>query len=649
MITPQGPVPVVLAGAHGHGRWHLDNLRRLTAAGLVRLAGVCDVLPVPAERLAGLGNPEQSADLAGLIERTGAEITILVTPIHTHAELATAALYAGSHLLLEKPPAGAMADYERIVEAVRLTRLACQVGFQSLGSDAIPYLRKVIADGGLGRVRGIGVAGAWDRPSSYFSRASWAGRRRLGDIPVTDGALTNPFAHAIATALAVAEAEQFGAVAEIEVELYRANPIEADDTSCLRLRLATGIEITVAVTLCAPGRSEPYLTVHGESGSATLRYTLDEVRLGQNRTVHARTDLLENLIAHVRTGAQLLAPLARTGAFMQVVEAVRQAPDPTPIPAELQLDGGAGGRVLPGIVELTERSAERLALYSELDVPWAPAEQSIRVDGREVARYQWQPKLSATLAPRPYLHPVRTLGGVEVSESGPADHPHHLGVGVAIADVGGVNFWGGRTFVPGQGPTWRGDHGTQRHLGFASRTADGFVEHLEWLGPTGTALLREERAVAARPLEHPDHSLTASAWVLDFTCTLTNLTAGPVEIRSSATKGRAGAGYGGFFWRAPNAATPRSVFTAHSAGEHAVNGTRAPWVALGSPKWTLIFQQVGSADPWFVRTEEYPGIGVALAWHEPTVLAGSLTRRVITIVADGRLDRDLAAALATER
>ena len=95
------PVRVLLAGGNGHGRWHLDNLRRLTDAGLVRLVGVCDVRPVPAEALAELGAPAQSADLAGLIRQTGAEITVLVTPIHTHEELAVAALRAGSHLLLE--------------------------------------------------------------------------------------------------------------------------------------------------------------------------------------------------------------------------------------------------------------------------------------------------------------------------------------------------------------------------------------------------------------------------------------------------------------------------------------------------------------------------------------------------------------------
>jgi predicted dehydrogenase len=632
---------VVLAGAHGHGRWHLDNLIRLAGWKLVRLVGICDVRPVPAQRLVGLGEPHQSGELGPLIERTGAEITIVATPIHTHADLATAALRAGSHLLLEKPPAGSLADYQRIVEAVQTTGLACQVGFQSLGSDAIPFLRKVIADGRIGRVRGIGVAGAWDRPASYFARASWAGRRRLGELAVTDGALTNPFAHAVATALAVAEAEQLGAVAEIDVELYRANPIEADDTSCVRLRLAAGTEITAAVSLCAPGRTEPYLIVHGETGSATLYYTIDEVHMGQTRTSHARTDLLENLIAHVRTGAQLLAPLARTGAFMQVVEAIRRAPEPRPIAASYQQS--SGGRVLPAITELTARSAERLALYSELDVAWAPAEQAIQVAGREVARYQWKPDLPATMSPRPYLHPVRTLGGVEVSEFSPVDHVHHLGVGVAIADVAGTNFWGGRTYVPGWGPTWREDHGTQRHLRFASRTGAGFVEHLEWLGPDGTVLLAEERRLTARPLPRPD------CWELHCSFTLSNRTGRPLAIRSSATKGRDGAGYGGFFWRAPKTAARRAVFTAAARGEEAINGSRAPWVALCGPDWTLIFRQVGSADPWFVRVEEYPGIGPALAWQNPLVLNDFLTRQVVTIIAGGRLDRDAVNALVTER
>ena len=644
------PVRVVLAGARGHGRWHLENLRGLASAGLVELVGVCDVAPVD-----GVDVP-QSSDLPGLIASTGAEITVLVTPIHTHADLAEAALHAGSHLLLEKPPAPSLAEHQRIAAAVRETGLACQVGFQSLGSEAVPFLRKLIASGQLGKVRGIGAAGAWPRPDDYFRRAPWAGRRRIDGVAVTDGALTNPFAHAVATALAVAEAEQLGALAEVDVELYHANPIEADDTACLRVRLpggGGGTVITVAVTLCAPERHEPYLVVHGELGRATLAYTRDEVtvEVGGERvtTTHARTDLLANLVDHVRTGAQLLVPLTRTGAFTEVLEAVRLAPDPTPIAPEHQ-EACDSGRVLAGIVALTERSAERLALYSELGAPWAPAEQGLRIGGRDVARYRWPANLPPTVAPRPFLHPVCTLAGAEVSEVIPADHPHHLGVGIAVADVGGVNFWGGRTYVPGEGPVWQRDHGVQRHLRFARREADRFVEHLLWQDPDGAEVLLEERTVAACPLDD-------GAWVLDVSWTLTTPTDEPVTIRSSGTKGRTGAGYGGYFWRAPGTATRRTVFTADAEGEERVNGCTAPWVALSGTgpagrDWTIILTQVGVADPWFVRVREYPGVGPALAWARPLVFSGALTRRVRTIVADGRLDRNHSADLVgrtTER
>ncbi|WP_206061552.1 DUF6807 family protein [Nonomuraea basaltis] len=632
---------VVLAGAFGHGRHHLGNLRRLANQGLIELAGICDVRPVEVD----FGSPLQSSNLGALIEKTGAEITIICTPIHTHADLAVAALRAGSHLLLEKPPAASPAEHRRIAAAVAETGLACQVGFQSLGSAAVPALRELIADGVIGRVRGIGGAGAWERPSAYFTRSAWSGKRRLDGVDVVDGALTNPFAHAVATALALAD----GPIAGIETELYHAHPIESDDTSCLRIRMGDGLVITIAVSLCAPERNEPYLVVHGDAGRATLVYTQDQVKVEHadgsvTTTVYDRTDLLENLVGHLRTGADLLVPLSATETFTQVLDAVRLAPEPLPIPERHQLverddAGEVTHRFLPGIAGLTVRSADELALYSELDAPWARVE--LCVAGQDVAAYEWQPDLPVTDSPRPYLHRVRTLGGVEVTQVRPEDHVHHLGAGVAISDLGGANFWGGRTYVKDQGPTWLGDHGTQRHRAFSRLDDDGFVEELEWAGPGGRLLAREERTVVARPF--------GEAWALDFTFTLTNLTGAPVEINSSATKGRAGAGYGGFFWRAPGTSVSRATLP---GDEQAVHGSRGPWVAMSGTDpdgrdWTLVFVQ-DAGDAWFVRVEEYPGVGQALAWDRPLLVEDTLTRRIVTIVADGRLDHASASALAAE-
>ena len=69
-------------------------------------------------------------------------------------------------------------------------------------------------------------------------------------------------------------------------------------------------------------------------------------------------------------------------------------------------------------------------------------------------------RIAPTSSPRPYLHPVSTLAGTVVTDHLPEDHVWHLGAGVAIQDVDGVNFWGGRTYTRDAGAyVWRKDHG----------------------------------------------------------------------------------------------------------------------------------------------------------------------------------------------
>ncbi|POX46758.1 oxidoreductase [Streptomyces sp. Ru71] len=272
----------------------------------------------------------------------------------------------------------------------------------------------------------------------------------------------------------------------------------------------------------------------------------------------------------------------------------------------------------------------------------APDTPVLRVAGRPVGRYVIRPELPARLSPRPYLHPVTTLAGTTVTELTPADHAHHLGVGVAVPDVEGHNFWGGRTFVRDQGPTELDNHGAQRHTSFPLRDPDGFVEELRWVAG-GAELLRERRTVAAT-------ELTATAWALDFTFSLTNTTPGPLSLGSPATNGRPGAAYGGFFWRARKEAEPPRVFTADAEGEEAVHGRRADWLALAGTGWTLVFAGATEAtrrDPWFVRATEYPGVGSSLASSERLTIppGDTVVRRIVTVVADGRPDRDEAAAL----
>ena len=98
---------------------------------------------------------------------------------------------------------------------------------------------------------------------------------------------------------------------------------------------------------------------------------------------------------------------------------------------------------------------------------------ALRVGDTEVATYVEEPDLDIRLAPRPHLHPVRTLTGTVVTDSLCYDHPWHMGASVTLADVAGVNLWGGRTYVRDEGYIWLDDHGRIRHL-----ASLGFAEHL---------------------------------------------------------------------------------------------------------------------------------------------------------------------------
>ncbi|TQM37450.1 Gfo/Idh/MocA family protein [Pseudonocardia cypriaca] len=370
-MTPR----VALLGLHGFGRVHLDGLLRLAATGAVRVAGLADPRPPEPDALdrvralPGGADVPVLADAAALLEQVRPDVTIVSTPIHTHLPLARLALAAGSHLFLEKPPTASMEQFRGLSAEVAAAGRVCQVGFQSFGSHALAHAARLAADGAIGRVRGIGVHGAWVRERSYFTRAAWAGRMELDGVPVTDGALTNAFAHATASALRVAGVTDDADV-EVELERYRVASPESDDTAAARLTV-DGVPIVVAVTLCATEHRHPLIVVHGEQGRLELEYTTDTLtgRTADGAAVTGppgRAALLDNLVAHLADPAvPLLAPLASCAPFMHLLEAVRRDGPARPLPpsAVTEVDGRP---VVIGADETMRRCAEELALFSEL-------------------------------------------------------------------------------------------------------------------------------------------------------------------------------------------------------------------------------------------------------------------------------------------
>lgn len=274
----------------------------------------------------------------------------------------------------------------------------------------------------------------------------------------------------------------------------------------------------------------------------------------------------------------------------------------------------------------------------------------LRVGGRTVAEYVVQPEIDPRWSPRPYLHPVRTLGGVPVTDTLPEDHRWHLGVSVAMQDVSGSNLWGGRTYVRDAGYTWLDDHGRITHDTWHRRAEDGFAERLLWRDHAGQTLLTEERTVTAEPVAGRDDT-----WALEIAYELTAPADRDIVLGSPATNGRpGGAGYGGFFWRV--APGHSRVLTATTDGEEQANGSTEPWLALvgaetAGSAYTLVFSGLADGDHWFARTGIYPGVCVALAFERtlPIPAGQAVRRRHRVVVADGALDREQIAELGERR
>ena len=320
---------LVLVGVRGYGAVHAERIARLADQRAVQLVAAVDpgvVLDPPT-----IFGVDLYADLTEALAAVGpVEVVVIAAPIGDHFRLAEIALTSGADVYLEKPPVASLDDFNRLLETERETGCVVQVGFQSLGSRGLEMLEADTL--GIGRLVRVGAVGAWSRAVGYWNRSPWAGRRSLHGRAVNDGVVTNPLAHAVATALAVVGCRRSEDVESVETDLYRANAIDSDDTSVVRIRTTRGLQVTCALTLCAPVHREPAVHIEGTLGRATFGYTADRVEVeteDQNRTeIPGRVDLLENLLAHRRDGAPLLVPLVSTGAFMQVLGAVAAADEP---------------------------------------------------------------------------------------------------------------------------------------------------------------------------------------------------------------------------------------------------------------------------------------------------------------------------------
>jgi hypothetical protein len=273
----------------------------------------------------------------------------------------------------------------------------------------------------------------------------------------------------------------------------------------------------------------------------------------------------------------------------------------------------------------------------------------VSIDRMPVLTYVYRSDAAQLESPRPYFHPLATLGGETVTQARPADHVWHHGLSWALPNVvsaGGAthNFWGGPTYVRGEGYLQLPNNGTVTHRGFTALVAGEngveIEEMLQWTAQDGALVFTEKRRLTIRAAD--------DSWSLLFETVMRNASGGALSLGSPGTEGRAGAGYGGLFWRGPRGMEDGDVLVDGGGGM----GARGEWAAYSAAAATVVMaDRAGNPrhpTPWFARSDEYAGLCPAPFFSEPLdVPAGEKVRFGYSVViADGPADSGRASVLS---
>jgi predicted dehydrogenase len=138
-----------------------------------------------------LGWAEATSDWRSLLERADIDVIDICTPGFAHAEIASAALKAGKHVLCEKPLANSLVDARSMAQVARRAERSgvfSMVGFNYRRIPALELARRLIAEGAIGEVRHVRCAYLqdWgvdeDVPLLWRFESEHAGSGALGDI-----------------------------------------------------------------------------------------------------------------------------------------------------------------------------------------------------------------------------------------------------------------------------------------------------------------------------------------------------------------------------------------------------------------------------------------------------------------------------------
>jgi predicted dehydrogenase len=137
----------------GAGYWGPNLIRNFNQIPGARVSFVCDLDPAKLAPLAAqYPTLTTTRDYHELLAAPNVDAVVIATPVSTHRHLATEALRAGKHVLVEKPLAATTAAAREIDATARAMQRVLMVGHTFIYNPAVAKVKEYIERGTLGDI-----------------------------------------------------------------------------------------------------------------------------------------------------------------------------------------------------------------------------------------------------------------------------------------------------------------------------------------------------------------------------------------------------------------------------------------------------------------------------------------------------------------
>ena len=170
----EGRVGFGIIGLGSISRYHVKGL--VEATGCARVAAVCDTAPGVAERVAAETGATAYTDYRELLKDPAVAAVDLPLPHHLHYEVASRALEAGKHVLIEKPMAPSERECASLIALAKSEGVAISVAENTPFVQAYVEVERIVRSGTVGRPRLIRTFIYGSEVDRLNDTKSWKGR-----------------------------------------------------------------------------------------------------------------------------------------------------------------------------------------------------------------------------------------------------------------------------------------------------------------------------------------------------------------------------------------------------------------------------------------------------------------------------------------